>query len=112
MIEEIVVEELYLLCPHLMEAQDDLVLAVEVLKKLNIPFGIAINRSDIGDDGVENYCEDNNIPILMRIPFDREIAFLYSKGLPIVNEKKEYIKKFQDMFSEIEEIVKSQPIIL
>ena len=85
---------------------NDLALAVEVLKKLEIPYAVAINRSDIGDEGVENYCRDNNIPILMRIPFDREIAFLYSNGIPIVEGKKEYINKFRDMFSQIEEIVK------
>ncbi|MBM3212752.1 (4Fe-4S)-binding protein, partial [Candidatus Poribacteria bacterium] len=55
---------------------NDLVLAVEVLKKLNIFYAVIINRSDIGDEGVETYCRDNSIPIIMRIPFDRDIAFL------------------------------------
>lgn len=79
----------------------DLVLAVEVLQKLQIPFGVVVNRSDIGDEKVDTYCSDNNIPILMRIPFDREIASLYSKGLPFVKEKKEYEKIFRDMFKRI-----------
>ena len=83
----------------------DLVLAVEVLQKLQIPFGVVVNRSDIGDEKVDTYCRDQNIPILMRIPFDREIAFLYSQGLPFVKDKKEYIKTFQDMFSRIETII-------
>jgi hypothetical protein len=34
----------------------------------------------------------------MRIPFDKEIAFLYSNGIPLVGEKKEYKERFQDMF--------------
>jgi MinD superfamily P-loop ATPase len=76
----------------------DLVLAVEVLEKMNIPFGVVINRSDIGDGGVENFCKSRHIPILMRIPFDKEIAVLYSNGIPFVREKKEYLKKFADMF--------------
>ncbi len=83
----------------------DLVLAVEVLQKLQVPFGVVVNCSDIGDEKVDIYCRDNNIPILMRIPFDREIAFLYSQGLPFVKEKKEYRKAFQDMFSRIVTIV-------
>jgi MinD superfamily P-loop ATPase len=87
---------------------NDLVLAVEVLKKLQIPFGVVINRSDIGNEEVEIYCQDKNIPVLMRIPFDREIAQLYSEGNPIVTEKKEYIGKFQEMFHLIgEEISRS-----
>ena len=83
----------------------DLTLAVEVLQKLQIPFGVVVNRSDIGDERVDIYCNDNNIPILMRIPFDREIAFLYSQGLPFVEGKKEYRKTFQDMFNRIITIV-------
>jgi len=78
------------------------VLAVEVLRKLKIPFGIVINRSDIGDDEVDKYCQDNKIPILLRIPFDREIALLYSRGIPLVQEKTEYKEKFRKMFGMIE----------
>ncbi|MBU4304044.1 MAG: ATP-binding protein [Candidatus Omnitrophica bacterium] len=77
---------------------NDLVLAVEVLRKLKIPFGVVINRADIGDDKVELYCKEYNIPILMRIPFDREIAELYSNGTPLILEKFEYIDKFRTLF--------------
>lgn len=80
----------------------DLILAVEVIKKLKIPFGVIINRSDIGDEGVDNFCRDNHIPVLMRIPFDKEIAVLYSNGVPFVIEKKEYAQKFVDLSEVIE----------
>jgi MinD superfamily P-loop ATPase len=80
----------------------DLILAVEVLEKMEIPFGVVINRSDIGDSGVDNFCRGRNIPILMQIPFDKEIAFLYSNGIPFVTEKEEYIQKFENMFEAIE----------
>jgi MinD superfamily P-loop ATPase len=79
----------------------DLVLAVEVLEKMKIPFGVIINRSDIGDGGVDSYCETKKIPVLMRIPFDKEIAYLYSNGIPFVTEKKEYRQQFKDMFATI-----------
>lgn len=81
---------------------NDLVLAVEVLKKLKIPFGVVINRSDLGDGKVDRYCQDNKIPVLLRIPFDREIAYLYSRGIPMVQEKSEYKEKFRKMFTMIE----------
>jgi hypothetical protein len=35
----------------------------------------------------------------MRIPFDREIAQLYSNGIPLVAQKTEYIAQFRDMFN-------------
>ncbi|MBN1869792.1 MAG: ATP-binding protein [Candidatus Omnitrophica bacterium] len=84
---------------------NDLVLAVEVLKKLQIPFGVVINRSDIGDDKMESYCRESRIPVLMRVPFDREIAELYSNGIPFVLKKPEYSVKFKDMFNMIKEEV-------
>ena len=83
---------------------NDLDLAVKMAKKLNVPVGVVINRSDIGDSKVEQYCEKNKIPILMRIPFDRKIAELYSKGVPIIKEKKEYIEQFRAVFESINKI--------
>jgi MinD superfamily P-loop ATPase len=83
---------------------NDLILAVEVVRKMNIPFGVVINRSDLGDEKVDTYCERENISVLMRIPFDREIAVLYSNGIPLVAEKKKYREKFRNMFQVIKKI--------
>lgn len=80
---------------------NDLILAVEVLRKLNIPFGIVINRSDIGDGKVEEYCNKENIPILMKIPFSREIAVSYSEGVPIVEKDESYQDKFINLYINI-----------
>ncbi len=77
---------------------NDLILAVEVLRKLKIPFGVVINRSDLGNDKVQLYCKEQNISVLMYIPFDREIAELYSKGIPLVIEKRGYLDKFKELF--------------
>ena len=73
---------------------NDLILAVRTLRKLNIPFGIVINRSDIGDDKLSSYCKEENIPILMQIPFKKEIAIAYSKGIPLIDECPEYKRDF------------------
>jgi len=82
---------------------NDLILAVETLKKLSIPFGVVINRSDIGDDKVDKYCNDNDIPILMRILFDPEIARAYSRGIPMVKAIHEYKDKFIKLYQEIKQ---------
>lgn len=84
----------------------DLIVSVEVLKQLNIPYGVVINRSDIGDEKVENYCKVKNIPILMKIPFRREIAVAYSKGIAIVEELSEYKNKFRKLYIEISQKIK------
>ncbi|MEA2087038.1 MAG: ATP-binding protein [Candidatus Caldatribacteriota bacterium] len=79
----------------------DLILAVEVLKKLEIPHGVVLNKCDIGDHKVEKYCKKNNIPILLSIPLDREIAVAYSKGIPIVKINSFYEQKFNQLFQKI-----------
>lgn len=86
---------------------NDLVLAVEVLEKLEIPFGVIINRSDMGDREIDRFCKSKNIPILMRIPFDKEIAYLYSNGIPFISKKKEYQQKFNEMYKTIEKMVEN-----
>ena len=82
---------------------NDLVLAVEVVRKLNIPFGVVINRSDLGDNKTEEYCAKENIPILMRIPFQKEIAEAYSQGISIVEKIPGYKDEFLQLFKAIED---------
>jgi len=82
---------------------NDLILAVEMVKILNIPFGVVINRSDLGNKNTDDYCSKENIPILMRIPFKSEIAFAYSKGIPFIEVLPEYVKNFQELFKKIKD---------
>jgi MinD superfamily P-loop ATPase len=84
----------------------DLKLAVEVVRHLNIPFGVIINRDGIGDKRVEDYCQNENIPILLKIPEKRKIAHLYSKGIALVDESYEWREMFGLVFNLIKEEVK------
>ncbi|MGM0771419.1 MAG: ATP-binding protein [Halobacteriota archaeon] len=79
----------------------DLKLAVDVVRVLGIPFGVVINRCDIGDNRVEEYCIEEGIPVLMKIPFDREIARLYSQGIPFVKEMPEWKERFVRLFRDV-----------
>ncbi|MCK4912850.1 MAG: (4Fe-4S)-binding protein, partial [Candidatus Omnitrophica bacterium] len=82
---------------------NDLILAVEVVRILNIPFGVIINRSDLGSKDTDNYCKVENIPILMQVPFKKEIAMAYSKGIPVAEALPEYKKSFQKLFRNIKD---------
>ena len=84
---------------------NDLELAVEVVFELKIPAGVVINRSDIGDLAVKEFCERRSIPILMEIPEDRQIAEAYSRGEMIIDVLPEYNAKFQDLFTRIKSIL-------
>jgi len=58
----------------------DLKIAVEVIEKLGIPFGVFVNRSDIGTGDTERFCSSRHIDILARFPDDRAVAEAYSRG--------------------------------
>ncbi len=80
----------------------DLRLAVEVARReLGLPVGVVINRVGVGDTGVDEYCAAEDIPILMRIPFDRRIAEAYSEGVPVVEALPEYREQFVALYRRI-----------
>ncbi len=59
---------------------NDLTLAVRMVREFGLPCGVAVNRADIGDRAVFDYCAAEGIPVLLEIPNDREIARAYSRG--------------------------------
>ena len=83
----------------------DLKLAVDVVRHLNIPFGVIINRDGVGDKKAELYCQREKIPVLMKIPHSKEIAQLYSKGIPFVKELSIWREEFVKLFKKIREEV-------
>lgn len=80
----------------------DLKLAVGAVKILGIPHGLVINRSDMGDDHVRKYAQEENIPVLMEIPFDRKIAESYSRGKLIAEEFPEWKESFIELYQKIQ----------
>jgi MinD superfamily P-loop ATPase len=82
----------------------DLKLAVGAAQMLDIPLGLVINRSDLGDDGVKTYAQEINLPILMEIPFHREIAEAYSKGEMLVDVMPEWKRRFIGLYNQIKHL--------
>lgn len=84
----------------------DLKITVQVLKDMEIPLGVVVNRAGIGDKKVYEYCEKKSIPILLEIPHRRKIAELYSKGVPFSLEMPEWKPKFQKVFRKVRKLSK------
>ncbi len=82
---------------------NDLELAVGMVRALKQPFAVAINRSDIGDDGVVQYCQREGIDVLLDIPNDRKIAEAYSRGVMMIDATPEYRQKFLQLHDHITE---------
>jgi MinD superfamily P-loop ATPase len=84
---------------------NDLALAVETVRELGIPYGVVLNRAGVGDGKVEKYCQKENIPILLTIPLNTEIAHLYSRGIALVDGIPLWKKRFLQLFDSVKEIV-------
>ncbi|EXJ14175.1 nucleotide-binding protein [Imhoffiella purpurea] len=80
---------------------NDLELAVGVARRLGVPCGLVLNRCDIGDRAVADYCEAQDIPILMEIPFDRSLAEAYAQGRPWIDLDPTWGERFQTLFQRI-----------
>ncbi len=79
----------------------DLKLTVGVMQKLGKPFGVVINRADLGDERTERWCRERGIPIHMEIPFDRQIAEAYARGEPPMAVNQDLEKEFKTLLMEL-----------
>jgi len=81
---------------------NDLKLAVEMIRELKLPFGVVINRYDLGDRETLLYCQRKGIGILAEIPDDRSIAEAYSRGEMICEVLPKYRQVFESLLGKIE----------
>ena len=87
----------------------DLRLTVQVARdELGLPLGVVINREGVGDEGVDEYCADEGIPVLMHIPLDRRIAEAISDGQALVEAMPEYRTAFRELYRQIANLVTGQ----
>lgn len=83
---------------------NDLKLAINVLRQINIPFGIVINKYDESYYHLDEYIHDNNLHLLLKIPFRMDVAESYSKGeLPLKT-----VKDYGTMMNELLKKVKRE----
>jgi MinD superfamily P-loop ATPase len=78
---------------------NDLKLAVAVVRELQIPFGVVVNRAGSGDERVQAYCRAEGIALLAEIPDDRRIAEAYSRGELAVEALPEYASLFEKLWT-------------
>ncbi|NLL28195.1 MAG: P-loop NTPase [Bacteroidales bacterium] len=79
----------------------DLRQAADSLKTMDIPFGVIVNRAEIGDRAVYEYLEKNNIHLFAEIPFDKDIARLYSEGKIVVGTLPEIKSIFENIVNQL-----------
>lgn len=60
----------------------DLDLALQVIRNLNKPAMIVINRADLGEADIDSLGKKYSVPVAARLPFSRSIAESYARGKP------------------------------
>lgn len=76
----------------------DLHLAAEVADRLSVPSGVVINRSDGQDKKTLEFCANHELPVLMTIPFEREIAAVQNRGELICRTNPAWQERFAGLF--------------
>ncbi|MFA6449228.1 MAG: ATP-binding protein [bacterium] len=82
---------------------NDLILAVEMIREVGLPFGVIVNRMGAGDQRTHDFCLANNIKIIGAIPDDRRIAESYSRGRLIFDDLPEYRGRFEQIIEAVKE---------
>ena len=85
----------------------DLELAVEAVRALGIPQGVVINRDGLGDDRVEDFCRRQEIPVLLRIPFQRDIAEGMARGETLLALRPTLGQELRILMHEIQDMVRA-----
>ncbi len=83
--------------------RNDLELAVGVARRLGVPCGVVLNRCDLGDAAVTDYCRAQAIPVLMEIPFARGLAQAYAQGTPWITADPIWRTRFRTLSQAIRE---------
>lgn len=77
----------------------DLKQMLGILEKTKSPAGVIINRDGIGDGEMGAFLTGTPYPIMMRIPYEREIAAGLAAGRPLIDIKPAYKNTFKTMFN-------------
>jgi MinD superfamily P-loop ATPase len=77
----------------------DLRLAADVVRRLEVPAGVVINRSDGCDRPTLEFCQAQDLPVLMTIPFERWIASVQNNGTLIGAAKPAWRTAFTELFA-------------
>ena len=61
------------------------------------PFGVVLNKCLEGDNPAEQYCDEKNICVIGKIPFDKDLGTMNSNGLIVARENRHYKELFEEL---------------
>jgi MinD superfamily P-loop ATPase len=75
-----------------------------LVKLFDKPFGVVLNKCLDGENPAEKYCNEKNIKVLCKIPFEHELGNINSNA-EIASEKNE---KYKSLFSSLLKTIKEE----
>jgi MinD superfamily P-loop ATPase len=69
----------------------------ELVRLLDRPFGVVLNKCLDGENPAEKFCLEKDIKILGRIPFENELGILNSDAEIVANKSSRYRKMFDSL---------------
>ena len=82
----------------------DLKIAVELIREIDLPYGVVINKAGLGDQSLYQYLAHEEIDILEEIPFKEEYARKFSEGIILSQIDNNYAIHYQKIIKKIFEI--------
>lgn len=82
----------------------DLKITVELLKNIQKPFGVIVNKAGLGSNEVYGFLKSNNIELLAKIPFLKDYATQYSSGCILENIPPEIDESYRILVNKLKTI--------
>ncbi len=76
----------------------DLKQMVRIVQEMGIPTGVVINRDSQPYPPLDAFCLENYLPVLLRIPFDAQIAVGLAQGKTLVEIDAQYAGRLRGLF--------------
>lgn len=73
----------------------------ELVKLLGKPCGVVINKMDETYEPLEQFCQEENLSILLKIPYSREVAGQIARGEIIAENMEAYANQFRQLLERI-----------
>lgn len=79
----------------------DLKLTVDLVREIDKPFGIIINKAGLGFEKTHEYLENENISLLGEIPFSKDYASKYAQGKILENIPQEIEDVYKNIITQL-----------
>lgn len=83
----------------------DLKQMLGIVSEMGLPTGIVINRNGIGDSRMDDFLAENQLQVLLRIPFDKKLAAGLASGKSLIEVMPEYRADLLTLFQKIDDCI-------